>query len=148
MIIADISPGANIEWLWTLDLVDLSWEILRYRCLKQKTLEAFRLAAVEALLQRVEGLGLSFSDGRYLQQAHQLFLSDSFFGTPRLLSQLPERSPMAGRGSKNRQPDQSTPRLSTRALNAFRRLTPRMKKSVLVARVLTTASLYCHPSAT
>jgi hypothetical protein len=84
MIIADISPGTNIEWLWTLDLVDLSWEILRYRCLKQKTLEAFRLAAVEALLQRVEGLGLSFSDGRYLQQAHQLFLSGSFFWHPPL----------------------------------------------------------------
>jgi hypothetical protein len=48
MIIDDIRPGTNIEWLWTLDLVDLSWEILR-RCLKQKTtLEAFRLAAVEA----------------------------------------------------------------------------------------------------
>jgi hypothetical protein len=69
MIIDEIRPGTNIEWLWTLDLVDLSWEILRYRRLKQKTLEAFRLAAVEALLQRVEGLGLP-ADATLAMQAH------------------------------------------------------------------------------
>lgn len=35
MIIDDIRPKTNIEWLWTLDLVELSWEIHRYRCLKK-----------------------------------------------------------------------------------------------------------------
>jgi hypothetical protein len=55
MIIDDICPKTNIEWLWTLDLVELSWEILRYRCLKKKILEGFRMAAVESLLRRVDG---------------------------------------------------------------------------------------------
>jgi hypothetical protein len=35
MIIDDIRPGTNIEWLWMLDLVDLSWEILRYRSMSR-----------------------------------------------------------------------------------------------------------------
>jgi hypothetical protein len=26
MMIEDIQPETNIEWLWTLDLVELSWE--------------------------------------------------------------------------------------------------------------------------
>src|ERR1700675_4523228 len=39
MIIDDVRPKTSIEWLWTLDLVELSWEILRYRCLKKKILE-------------------------------------------------------------------------------------------------------------
>jgi hypothetical protein len=58
MIIDDIRPKTNIEWLWTLDLVELSWEILRYRCLKKKILEGFRMAAVESILQRLDGSGL------------------------------------------------------------------------------------------
>jgi hypothetical protein len=28
MIVEDVQPQTNIEWLWTLDLVELSWEIL------------------------------------------------------------------------------------------------------------------------
>src|SRR4051812_16831880 len=36
MIVEDIQPQTNIEWLWTLDLVELSWEILRYRRLKRR----------------------------------------------------------------------------------------------------------------
>jgi hypothetical protein len=35
VIIDDIRPGTNIEWLWTLDLGDLSWEILRYRSMSR-----------------------------------------------------------------------------------------------------------------
>jgi hypothetical protein len=35
MIIHDIRPETNIEWLWTLDLVEFSWEIHRDRCLKK-----------------------------------------------------------------------------------------------------------------
>jgi hypothetical protein len=58
MMIDDIRPKTNIEWLWTLDLAELSWEILRYRCLKQKTLESFRQAAIEAILRRLDGSGI------------------------------------------------------------------------------------------
>jgi hypothetical protein len=58
MMIDDIRPKTNIEWLWTFDLAELSWEILRYRCLKQKTLESFRQVAIEAILRRLDGSGL------------------------------------------------------------------------------------------
>ena len=36
MMIEEVRPESNIEWLWTLDLIELSWEILRYRRLKQR----------------------------------------------------------------------------------------------------------------
>ena len=35
MIIEDVGPKTNLEWLWTMDLVELSWEILRYRRLER-----------------------------------------------------------------------------------------------------------------
>jgi hypothetical protein len=38
MIIDDVRPKTHIEWLWILDLAEMSWEILHYRCLKQKSL--------------------------------------------------------------------------------------------------------------
>jgi hypothetical protein len=50
--------ASNIERLWTLDLVELSWEILRYRCLKKRILDAHRVAAIEAILQRLDGEGM------------------------------------------------------------------------------------------
>ncbi len=34
MIIDDVRPKTNIEWLWISDLTEISWEIIR--CLKQK----------------------------------------------------------------------------------------------------------------
>jgi hypothetical protein len=58
MIIDDIQPQANIEWLWTLDLVELSWEILRYRGLKKSILDAYRPTAIEAILRRLDGGGM------------------------------------------------------------------------------------------
>ena len=51
MMVDDIQPGTNIEWLWTPDLVELSWEVLRYRRLKNRILDAHRVAAIEAILQ-------------------------------------------------------------------------------------------------
>jgi hypothetical protein len=59
MIIDDVRPKTPIEWLWILDLAEMSWEILRYRCLKQKILESYRQAAIEALLQRLDGSGIA-----------------------------------------------------------------------------------------
>jgi hypothetical protein len=55
MMVDDIEPQTNIEWLWTLDLVELSWEILRYRRLKNRILEAYRVDAIEAILRRLDG---------------------------------------------------------------------------------------------
>jgi hypothetical protein len=59
MMVDDIRPETNIEWLWTLDLVELSWEILRYRRLKKKILDTHRAAAIEAVLQRLDGEGMA-----------------------------------------------------------------------------------------
>jgi hypothetical protein len=58
MIIEDIGPRTNIEWLWTLDLIELSWEIPRYRRLKEKTLHVSRGNAIASLLQRLDGAGM------------------------------------------------------------------------------------------
>jgi hypothetical protein len=58
MMVDDIKPETSIEWLWTLDLVELSWEILRYRRLKKRILDAHRAAAIEAILQRLDGAGM------------------------------------------------------------------------------------------
>jgi hypothetical protein len=58
MMIDDVSPQTNMEWLWTLDLVELSWEIIRYRRLKQKVLEVYREAAIQSVLQRLDGAGM------------------------------------------------------------------------------------------
>ena len=58
MMVDDIRPENNIEWLWALDLVELSWEILRYRRLKKRILDAHRVAAIEAILQRLDGEGM------------------------------------------------------------------------------------------
>ena len=58
MMVDDIRPQTNIEWLWTLDIVELSWEILRYRRLKDRVLNTHRAAAIEAILQRLDGEGM------------------------------------------------------------------------------------------
>ena len=46
MIIEDVGPKTNLEWLWTMDLVELSWEILRYRRLRERILQAYRAKAI------------------------------------------------------------------------------------------------------
>jgi hypothetical protein len=58
MIIDDVAPQTNIEWLWTLDLVELSWEILRYRRLKLKVLDMYREDAIQSILQRLDGANM------------------------------------------------------------------------------------------
>jgi hypothetical protein len=40
------------------DLIELSWEVLRYRRLKQKILETNRAAAIESILWDLDGTGL------------------------------------------------------------------------------------------
>src|SRR6476659_1080495 len=58
MIVEDIRPTTNLEWLWALDLTELSWEILRYRRLREKILQSYRTKAVAAILQRLDGAGI------------------------------------------------------------------------------------------
>jgi hypothetical protein len=58
MMIDEVRPESCMEWLWTLDLVELSWEIFRYRRLKMRILALDRAAAIEAIVLRVDGEGL------------------------------------------------------------------------------------------
>jgi len=58
MIVDEVAPQSSIEWLWTIDLIELSWDVVRYRSLRGKVLEVFREAAIESLLQRVDSLGI------------------------------------------------------------------------------------------
>jgi hypothetical protein len=57
-IICEIAPQSGIEWLWTVDLVELSWDIQRYRVLRHKVLEMHRQNAIESALRRVDGAGI------------------------------------------------------------------------------------------
>jgi hypothetical protein len=65
MMIEEVRPETNIEWLWTLDLVELSWEILRYRGLKQRVLQEYRHSAIKAILLRLEGAGIPTENLQY-----------------------------------------------------------------------------------
>jgi hypothetical protein len=58
LMIDDIRPETNLEWLWLLDFAELSWEILRYRRLKQRVLDAFREGAIETILLRLDSAGI------------------------------------------------------------------------------------------
>ena len=58
MVIAEIEPQSGIEWLWAADLIELSWDILRYRTLRQKMLEVRRKDAIEAMLRRIDLAGI------------------------------------------------------------------------------------------
>jgi hypothetical protein len=69
MIIEEVGPQTSIEWLWTLDLIELSWEILRYRRLKEKTLQVYRGNAIASLLQRLDGAGMP-AHSRLMVQVH------------------------------------------------------------------------------
>jgi hypothetical protein len=58
MIIQEIAPQSGIEWLWAADLIELSWDIIRYRALRQKMLEIRRRDAIDAMLQRLDLPGI------------------------------------------------------------------------------------------
>jgi len=57
MMVDEVKPETNLEWLWLLDLIELSWEILRYRRLKQRVLESCRSSAIESILLRLDSMG-------------------------------------------------------------------------------------------
>ena len=58
MMTDEIQPQSKIEWRWLLDLVERSWEILRYRRLKQRILDTFREEAVASILHRIDSAGM------------------------------------------------------------------------------------------
>jgi hypothetical protein len=67
MMVESVQPETNLEWLWTLDLIELSWEILRYRGLKQRVLAEYRHCAIRAILLRLDGEGMSAEQFPHLE---------------------------------------------------------------------------------
>ena len=57
-VVREIEPQTPLEWLFVSDLVELSWDILRYRRLRQKVLEASRELAIQATLERIDLAGI------------------------------------------------------------------------------------------
>jgi hypothetical protein len=53
-IFADLAPRTAIEWLLAIDVVELSWEIQRYRVLRHKLLDHYRENAVEQTLRHID----------------------------------------------------------------------------------------------
>ena len=60
-IFAEIAPRSVIEWLLAIDVVELSWDIQRYRLLRHKVLETFRQQAIERALSRIDLVGIPSS---------------------------------------------------------------------------------------
>jgi hypothetical protein len=61
MIVEEIAPQTGIEWLWAADLIELSWDIIRYRAFRQKMLTVRRQDAIDAMLQRLDLPGIPYS---------------------------------------------------------------------------------------
>jgi hypothetical protein len=53
-LIADLAPNSAVEWLLTFDVIELSWEIERYRVLRQRILLQYREQAIEESLLRID----------------------------------------------------------------------------------------------
>ena len=64
-IFCEIVPQCGIEWLLTIDLVELSWDIQRYRILRHKVLESYRQKSIEQALQRIDCAGSQSAFLRY-----------------------------------------------------------------------------------
>ena len=58
-IFADLAPRSAVEWLFAIDVAELSWEIQRYRMLRHKLLETSRQQAIEAALRRIDLVGIA-----------------------------------------------------------------------------------------
>jgi hypothetical protein len=57
-IFEDFNPGSAIEWLLAIDIAELSWEMQRYRLLRQRLLGAYRQNAIENTLRRIDVAGV------------------------------------------------------------------------------------------
>jgi hypothetical protein len=69
-IIHDVAPRSGIEWLWTIDFIELSWDIRRYRALRHKVLETHRQRAVEQILRRVDCSGIPAASQEQAADTH------------------------------------------------------------------------------
>src|SRR3981189_2462727 len=59
-VYAELAPRNAIEWLLTIDIAELSWEIQRYRILRHKLMEKSRQSAVAAALSQIDLIGIPF----------------------------------------------------------------------------------------
>jgi hypothetical protein len=57
-IFAKLASRSAIEWLLAIDVVELSWEIQRYRLLRQKVLQCYRERALEQSLRQIDLAGI------------------------------------------------------------------------------------------
>ena len=90
MVVEEIAPQSGIEWLWVADLVELSWDIVRYRMLRQKMLEVRRQDAIEAMLQRVDLPGIP-REHKQLAQAHTRLNAEAWKADPAVAAEIEHR---------------------------------------------------------
>jgi|HubBroStandDraft_5_1064220.scaffolds.fasta_scaffold243850_2 hypothetical protein len=57
-ILIELAPRSVIEWLLAIDVVELCWEIQRYRLVRQKLLENHRQRAIEHCLRQIDLAGI------------------------------------------------------------------------------------------
>ena len=57
-ILSEIAPRSTIEWLLAIDVIELSWDIQRYRLLRHKVLENYRQRAIERTLAQIDSAGI------------------------------------------------------------------------------------------
>jgi hypothetical protein len=71
-IFSELAPGSAIEWLLAIDVVELSWEIQRYRLLRHRLLENYRQRAIEHCLRQIDLPGIPLTSRElacdYIQQ--------------------------------------------------------------------------------
>ena len=58
-ILAELEPVSAIEWLLAIDIVELSWEIRRYRLLRHRLLEKSRQRAIADALNQIDVMGIA-----------------------------------------------------------------------------------------
>ena len=95
MIIQEIVPQSGIEWLWVADLVELSWDIVRYRSLRQKMLEVRRQDAIEAMLQRIDLPGIPHAFKPFAQEQTRLS-AEAWRIDPMAAAEIEDRLAMRG----------------------------------------------------
>jgi hypothetical protein len=63
-ILIELGPRSVIEWLLAIDVVELCWEIQRYRLVRQQLLERYRQRAIEHCLRQIDlaGIPADFKD--------------------------------------------------------------------------------------
>src|SRR4051812_49333249 len=81
MIVADVAPKTNLASLWTIDLVDLSWEILPYRRLKEKILQINRPKAISSILRKLDGAGIP-REAKSCVESHSERAADEWCNDP------------------------------------------------------------------